>query len=82
MDGCCEQGDTVDFRLPLRAACSKYLTPTVKNVYNKFSLRFFVRIVIHTSALYRVEQEKKKKENESEEEKEDFEHLEDYEEEL
>ena len=46
MDGCCEKGDFIDFRLPLRGACSQYLTPTVKNVFNKFTVRFYIRIVI------------------------------------
>ena len=54
MDGCCDEGDTIDFRLPLRAACSRHLCPTVKNVYNKFSVRFFVRLVIFVKVRYRV----------------------------
>ena len=65
MDGCCEEGDTIDFRLPLRAACSRYLCPTVKNVYNKFSVRFFVRVVIFVKVRYRVAA-KKKRENANE----------------
>lgn len=46
MDGCCEKGDSIDFRIPLRGAHSKFLTPTVKNVFNKFSVRFFLRVVV------------------------------------
>ena len=78
MDGCQEEGDIVDFRLPLRAASSQYITPTVKNVCNKFSMRYFLRIVLKTASLYRVEVEKAKakKENDSEEDKESFENLE------
>lgn len=38
----------MDFRLPLRGACSPYLTPTAKNVFNKFSVRYFVRLVLET----------------------------------
>ena len=81
VDGCQEEGDTVDFRLPLRAASSGHITPTVKNVCNKFSMRYFVRIVLKTSALYRVEVEKAKKENDSEE-NESFENLQEKDEEL
>ena len=68
VDGCCEEGDIVDFRIPLRGACCKYVTPSVKNVFNKFSVRFFVRIVLQTAALYRVTKEKKKKNEDSENE--------------
>ena len=46
MDGCCEKDDSVDFRIPLRGSHSQFLSPTIKNVYNKFSVRFFLRIVI------------------------------------
>ena len=54
MDGCCDEGDTIDFRMALRGACSHYLCPTVKNIYNKFSVRFFVRIVFHIKVRKRV----------------------------
>lgn len=47
IDGCCSEGDFVNFRIPLRGAHARYMTPTVKNVYNKFSVRFFVRLVIY-----------------------------------
>ena len=61
MDGCCDEGDTIDFRLPLRGACSRYLAPTVKNVYNKFSVRFFIRFIFFVRVRFRVA----KKANES-----------------
>ena len=61
VDGCCEQDDTVDFRLPLRGANGNYLTPTAKNVYNKFSVRFFVRIVMSVANNYLIKVEKKKR---------------------
>lgn len=54
MDGCCDEGDTIDFRLPLRGACCRYLGPTVKNVYNKFSVRYFIRLVFFVKVHYRV----------------------------
>ena len=31
--------------MPLKGACGQYLSPTVRNVYNKFSVRFFLRLV-------------------------------------
>ena len=61
MDGCCDEGDTIDFRLPLRGVCSRYLAPTVKNVYNKFSVRFFIRFIFFVRVRFRVA----KKANES-----------------
>lgn len=54
MDGCCDEGDTIDFRMALRGACAQYLCPTVKNVYNKFSVRFFVRVIFAVRVRYRV----------------------------
>ena len=54
MDGCCDEGDTIDFRIPLRGASCKFLCPTVKNVYNKFSVRFFVRFVFFVKVRYRM----------------------------
>ena len=58
MDGCCDEGDTIDFRMSLRGSCSQYLCPTVKNVYNKFSVRFFIRIVFFIRVRYRVNAKK------------------------
>lgn len=57
MDGCCEKGDFIDFRIPLRGACSKYLTPTVKNVFNKFSVRFYLRLVIKVTTIRKEKKE-------------------------
>lgn len=54
MDGCCDEGDTIDFRVALRGACSQYLCPTVKNIYNKFSVRFFIRVVFYVKVRYRI----------------------------
>jgi len=54
MDGCCDEGDTIDFRLPLRGASGRFLGPTVKNVYNKFSVRFFIRLIFFVKVRFRV----------------------------
>jgi hypothetical protein len=89
MDGCCAEGDTIDFRLPLRGACCRYLTPTVKNIYNKFSVRFFIRIVFFVKVRFRIAKPKRESNNDgasSEEEDErealegdsDFETIESY----
>ena len=58
MDGCCDEGDVIDFRLPLRGASCRYLCPTVKNVYNKYSVRFFIRFVIFVKVRFRVSKKK------------------------
>ena len=58
MDGCCDEGDTIDFRMALRGAASQYLCPTVKNVYNKFSVRFFVRLVLEVKVRFRISAKK------------------------
>ena len=52
MDGCCDEGDTVEFRMPLRGGPSQLLCPSVKNVYNKFSVRFFLRLVFFVKVRY------------------------------
>ena len=89
MDGCCDEGDTIDFRLPLRGACCRYIGPTVKNVYNKFSVRYFIRFVFFVKVRYRVESKCLKESNndgESSEENDrealegdsDFENIESY----
>ena len=54
MDGCCDEGDTIDFRIALRGACSRYLCPTVLNVYNKFSVRFYIRVVFFVKVRFRI----------------------------
>lgn len=56
MDGCCDEGDTIDFRIPLRGASCRFLCPTVKNVYNKYSVRFFIRFVLFIRVRFRVAQ--------------------------
>lgn len=65
MDGCCDEGDTIDFRLPLRGAQSKFLCPSVRNVYNKFSVRFFIRFVLFVKVRFRVAQKPGQEEKES-----------------
>lgn len=52
VDGCCAD-DVIDFRIPLRGACRPYLCSSVTNVFNKFSVRFFVRAVIVTEQVIR-----------------------------
>ena len=52
LDECSEKGDIIDFRLPLRGA--PFLTRTAKNVFNKFSVRFFVKIVLETQQISRT----------------------------
>mgnify|MGYP001599597264 CR=1 FL=1 len=54
VDGCSAPGDNVHFRFPLRGLC--LLTPTLKNVFNKFSVRYYVRCIV-----YLVEEEEKAK---------------------
>ena len=67
IDGCCEEGDIIDYRLPLRGASGQYLTPTAKNVYNKFSVRFFIRVVMSVANNYLIKVEKKKRQKKSDE---------------
>ncbi len=66
MDGCCDEGDTIDFRLPLRGASSRFLGPTVKNVYNKFSVRFFIRFTFFVRVRFRVAAKAKESDNNGE----------------
>jgi hypothetical protein len=40
LDGCIEQGEELAFKVPIRG--SPALSPTLKNVFNKFSVKFFV----------------------------------------
>lgn len=54
----------------------------MKNVCNKFSMRYFLRIVLKTDALFRVGVEKSKREQDSEEKEESFENMEEKVEEL
>ena len=65
MDGCCAEGDTIDFRMALRGASSQYLCPTVKNVYNKFSVRFFVRLLIFIKVRFRIKAKKQSNNDEA-----------------
>ena len=76
VDGCCEQDDIIDFRIPLRGACGPYLTPTAKNIYNKFSVRFFVRVVMLVTSHYQIKVEKKKRRQKKEDEDQSSEEIE------
>jgi hypothetical protein len=44
IDGCPQSEDIIPFRLPLRGV--KYLTPTLKNVMNKFSVRYYLKCIL------------------------------------
>ena len=75
MDGCCDEGDTIDFRMSLRGACAQYLCPTVKNIYNKFSVRFFIRVVFSVRVRYRIAKDKKAESNNDGASSEEFENV-------
>lgn len=59
-DGCV-LGERIRFRIPLRGLASPYLSPTKINVFNKFSVKYFVQVKIilsrpvHDAALDREE---------------------------
>jgi len=44
VDNCPSKDDSVSFRLPLRGIPN--LAPTLKNVLNKFSVRYYLKLVI------------------------------------
>jgi len=69
IDGCCSEGDFVNFRVPLRGVHARYLTPTAKNVFNKFSVRFFVRLSIHITPKPRAQKPRHDSDSENGEEK-------------
>ena len=54
MDGCPVAREAIPFKLPLRGI--KDLTPTLKNVMNKFSVRYYIKCVVRES---RIEDEGK-----------------------
>ena len=70
LDGCCEVGDQIDFRIPLKGLHTKYLTPTARNVFNKFSVRWFIRFVIKIAPEAKADETKKPDDSESEEKEE------------
>jgi hypothetical protein len=39
-------GDKISFRLPLRGLAAPYLSPTKLNVFNKFSVKYFVQLKV------------------------------------
>ena len=45
VDGCPPKDEIVTFGIPLRGI--KCLTPTLKNIFNKFSVRYYLKVVIH-----------------------------------
>ena len=38
--------EKVKFRIPLRGLCTPYLSPTFVNVFNKFTVRYYARLVL------------------------------------
>ena len=50
MDGLPEANDFLKFRLPLRGARC-HLSPTLINAFNKFSVRFYVRLAFKTVSM-------------------------------
>jgi hypothetical protein len=52
VDGSCAD-EVIDFRIPLRGMCRPHICPSVTNVFNKFSVRFFVRAVVVTEQVIR-----------------------------
>ena len=63
MDGCCDEGDTIDFRMPLRGAATQYLCPTAKNVQNKFTVKFFIRLSFFVRIRFRMAEKRHKESN-------------------
>lgn len=48
-DGCPLSDDKISFAIPLKSNAlidDHHITPTLKNVYNKFSVRYFIRLGI------------------------------------
>jgi len=43
-DGCPGKGESIPFRMSLRG--TPLLTPTMKNIHNRFNVRYFVRLVV------------------------------------
>jgi vacuolar protein sorting-associated protein 26 len=46
IDGCPAAGDNIYFRFPLRGVMN--LTPTLKNIFNKFSVRYYLKLMVLT----------------------------------
>jgi hypothetical protein len=45
IDGCPSADDTIEFRFPLKGV--KNISPTMKNVFNKFSVRYYLKCTVH-----------------------------------
>jgi len=59
IDGCPSREDTIPFRIPLKGI--KHVSPTLKNVFNKFSVKYFIKFLI----AIREEEENKSEMNEA-----------------
>lgn len=44
-DGCPQQDDKIAFTIPIKGI--EHITPTLKNVFNKFSVRYFIKLGIY-----------------------------------
>jgi hypothetical protein len=44
VDGCPPNNEIIPFSLPLRGIPN--LTPTLKNVYNKFSVKYYIKCMV------------------------------------
>jgi vacuolar protein sorting-associated protein 26 len=44
IDGCPEKDDNIEFRIPLKGVLN--ISPTLKNVFNKFSVKYFLKLVV------------------------------------
>ena len=44
IDGCPSKEDRINFRIPLKGI--KNISPTLKNVFNKFSVRYYLKVVV------------------------------------
>ena len=45
IDGCPTSSDIIPFRFPLRGIVN--LSPTLKNVMNKFSVRYYIKCIVN-----------------------------------
>lgn len=61
LDGCIEQGEQLNFKVPIRGTSA--LSPTLKNVFNKFSVKYLAQFVLTT------QEEREEKEEEQKPEK-------------
>ena len=47
--------------MPLRGASAKLMAPSTKNVYNKFSVRYFLRVIFTVATKINKRKQKKKR---------------------